>query len=181
MPKPRLSRESWITAALRALARGGVQAVAVDPLATELGVTRGSFYWHFKDRQALLEAALLWWEHEGTEAVIDQVSGVEDPRERMRALFRVALTEDPTEGLEPALVAHCDDPVVAPVLRRVTRRRVAYLAGAYEAAGYPAERARRQALAAYSAYVGWTALHRAAPDIVGDADDMEHLIEGLLP
>ncbi|WP_211337317.1 hypothetical protein [Lentzea atacamensis] len=48
-----------------------------------------------------------------------------EPRERLRTLFRIAITEDPTSGLEPALVADADDPVVAPILHRVTQRRVA--------------------------------------------------------
>ncbi|MGX7828349.1 TetR/AcrR family transcriptional regulator [Actinokineospora sp. 24-640] len=178
MPKPRLSRESWITAALQALAAGGVGAVAVDPLATRLGVTRGSFYWHFADRRALLEAALDWWEREGTTAVIEQVEAIADPRARLARLFRVAVTEDPTDGLEAALVAHADDPVVAPVLHRVTERRVAYLAGAYAAAG--AEDAEDRARVAYATYVGWMVLRRAVPPSTPDTA-VDYLIGALLP
>ncbi|MFD0204826.1 MULTISPECIES: TetR family transcriptional regulator [Saccharothrix] len=46
MTRGRVTREDWMMAALRALARGGVAAVAVDALAGELDITRGSFYWH---------------------------------------------------------------------------------------------------------------------------------------
>ncbi|MGW5054106.1 TetR/AcrR family transcriptional regulator [Actinokineospora sp. NPDC004072] len=178
MPKPRLSRESWITAALRALAAGGVAAVAVDPLASALGVTRGSFYWHFADRRALLEAALEWWEQEGTTALIEQVEPIADPRERLAELFRIAVTEDPTEGLEAALVAHADDPVVAPVLHRVTHRRIAYLAEAYAAAGTPNPQERARVV--YATYVGWVALRRAVPESTPDSA-VDHLIRVLLP
>jgi AcrR family transcriptional regulator len=182
--KPRLARADWITAALGALARGGVAAVAVDPIATALGVTRGSFYWHFENRGDLLRAALEYWEEKGTKAVIDQVGHIADPHERLRALFRIALTEDPTEGLEPALVAHANDPIVAPVLNRVTARRIDFLTEAYTDTGLPPERARMQALVTYSAYVGWTELRHATPEIahetVDDPAALTYLIETLV-
>src|SRR5260370_1248821 len=54
----RLTRDDWITAALRAIADGGLAAVGVEPLAARLGATKGSFYWHFENRDALLEAAI---------------------------------------------------------------------------------------------------------------------------
>jgi AcrR family transcriptional regulator len=59
MPQKRLTRQDWIDAALEALETGGVPAVAVEPLASRLGVTKGSFYWHFKDRNELLATARL--------------------------------------------------------------------------------------------------------------------------
>ena len=54
----RLSAEDWAQAALDLIAEQGVGAVAVEPLARRLGVTKGSFYWHFPSRDALLQAAL---------------------------------------------------------------------------------------------------------------------------
>ncbi|MBP8098362.1 MAG: helix-turn-helix transcriptional regulator, partial [Arenimonas sp.] len=56
--KPRLSAEDWARAALDVIAEQGLAAVAVEPLARRLGVTKGSFYWHFPSREALLVAAL---------------------------------------------------------------------------------------------------------------------------
>src|SRR5229473_524512 len=60
----RLGREDWLRAARLALLHGGPESVQVERLARELKVTKGSFYWHFKNRQALLEALLLEWEAE---------------------------------------------------------------------------------------------------------------------
>src|SRR5438128_10889157 len=54
----------WLKAARLALLHRGPDAVRVEPLARGLGVTKGSFYWHFKDRNALLEALLREWEEE---------------------------------------------------------------------------------------------------------------------
>ena len=56
--KRRLAREDWVDAALAAIAEGGVAAVAVEPIAARLGTTKGSFYWHFHDRDAGLSQPL---------------------------------------------------------------------------------------------------------------------------
>jgi len=60
----RLSADDWARAALELIAEQGVAAVAVEPLARRLGVTKGSFYWHFRSRDALLQAAIERWEQE---------------------------------------------------------------------------------------------------------------------
>ena len=69
-PTARVPREMWVRQGLRVLADGGPDAVRVEPLARALGVTRGSFYWHFADRRALLDAMLDAWERSTTEDVI---------------------------------------------------------------------------------------------------------------
>jgi AcrR family transcriptional regulator len=74
----RLTREGWIGAARKALVKGGVAAVKVDHLARQIGVTRGSFYWHFKDRNDLLRAVLEDWKQSNTDPfrrVMQQNSG----------------------------------------------------------------------------------------------------------
>ena len=67
--RTRLSREDWIEAALQALADGGPREVAVERLAARLGATKGSFYWHFADREELISEALATWEREATDAL----------------------------------------------------------------------------------------------------------------
>src|ERR1700761_5106017 len=69
----RTPRSSWTQESLRALAAGGPEAIRVEVLARALGVTKGGFYWHFDDRQALLEETLDGWERLGLDAVIDRV------------------------------------------------------------------------------------------------------------
>ncbi len=58
----RKSREDWIAAARKVLVKSGVDSVKVDRLATDLRATRSSFYWHFTDRDELLNALLHDWE-----------------------------------------------------------------------------------------------------------------------
>ena len=62
--RPQTDRETWVRAATQSLADSGVDGVKVETLARQLGLTKGSFYWHFKDRRALLDAVLEHW-HEG--------------------------------------------------------------------------------------------------------------------
>ncbi len=59
----RLDRDAWIRAAFAALAEHGADALRVEVLAKRCGVTKGSFYWHFKDRRDLIEALLESWKH----------------------------------------------------------------------------------------------------------------------
>ena len=82
----RLSADDWAQAALDLVAEDGVHAVAVEPLARRLGVTKGSFYWHFPSRDALLRAALERWEQVELDEVFAQLEAITDPRLRMRAV-----------------------------------------------------------------------------------------------
>jgi len=87
-PAATLDAEAWIEAALDALAEGGVDAVRVDPLAKRLGVTRGSFYWHFKDREALHQAMLRAWREHASYQVFNRVERTQLPvRARLERLL----------------------------------------------------------------------------------------------
>src|SRR5271170_185016 len=82
-----LAPGDWARAALAAIARGGIAAVAVESVAADLGATKGSFYWHFKNRDALIQAALDLWEQTRTESVIEDLQHEPDPAERLRKLL----------------------------------------------------------------------------------------------
>ncbi len=189
MPTKKVTREDWLRGAQRALAESGVSGVAVEPIAKQLGVTRGSFYWHFKDREALLVGALELWESEETIGFIEELAPIEDPLVRLQTLFREALSGDKIAGLEPAIVAHASDAVVRVVLERVTTRRLAYLTELFAELNLNPEAARHQAVATYAAYLGWIELRRAAPDIAPEtrrsgplvAPALDHLLEMLTP
>ncbi|MEU4422231.1 TetR/AcrR family transcriptional regulator [Actinoplanes sp. NPDC024001] len=165
----RLTVGDWTSAALDAMARGGLAAVAVEPLATHLGATKGSFYWHFANRDALIEAALQRWETDHTDAVIALVEEQADPLAKLRTLIETVMesTASPhADSIELAMLATADHPHVAPVLARVTERRVAYTAELFRALGLPAEEARYRGLLAVTAYLGHAQLARAAPQVV---------------
>lgn len=164
--RARLAPQDWTRAALRALADGGVTAVRIDALARDLGISRGSFYWHFTNRDALLKAALEYWEQRFTAQVIEELAGVDDPGERLERLVRGALTDEIVPGLQPAIMAHADHPVVRPVLRRVTAQRLDYLAAIHRELGLTPTAARRRAVLGYATYLGWLDLRRGPSDLV---------------
>ena len=84
----RLSKEDWLQAALEVLNQRGISAVKVLPLSKELGVTRGSFYWHFEDRDELLREMLQYWENELTDSVIKHARSLDaSPRERLAVIL----------------------------------------------------------------------------------------------
>jgi AcrR family transcriptional regulator len=169
----RLTADDWTAAALAAIGRGGLAAVAVEPLAASLGATKGSFYWHFANRDALIAAALQRWESEHTDAVIAMVEAQPGPLARLRTLIATVIestTIPDADSIEVAMLATADHPHVAPVLARVTARRVAYTAELFEGLGLDAEQARHRALLAVSAYLGHAQLAHATPHVVPGTD-----------
>ena len=181
---PRKSTADWIGAAFRAIAERGLAAVAVESLARELRVTKGSFYWHFKDRGALLKAALRRWEHGQTEAIITYLEPIRDPRERLTLLLKGTLQQR-KPALELAILRAADHPLVRPVLRRVSARRIGYLEQCYLKLGLPPEEARRRALLAYTAYVGFLHLTHEAPERLPSEAELSayrrHVVAALVP
>src|SRR5215469_2740591 len=121
----RLTRDDWITAALAAIADGGLAAVGVEPLAVRLGATKGSFYWHFENRDALLGAAIRRWEKETTTDVIAEITAAHDaPASQFRRLVVGVIERAERDRVGPALLASGAHPVVAPALERVTTVRL---------------------------------------------------------
>lgn len=151
-----LSPEDWTRAVLMAWGEGGYRAVAIEPLARRLGVTKGSFYWHFESRAALIEAALAFWEREGTEAVIWRLEQLDNPRTRLATLFEEAWDRLDYLRTEAAIgaTALTGEPIVAPIYERVQKRRLDYVTGLFQKLGFPRAEARRRAIAVYSAFLG---------------------------
>jgi AcrR family transcriptional regulator len=162
-----LSRADWSEAAFMAIARGGVDAVAVEPLATQLGTTKGSFYWHFKNREALLEAALDDWEARLTDAVIADLELEPDPGRRLKKLVGAAFDLGPIDAAaEVALLAHPEHPAVRRRVRRVMRRRITYIAEQLEKLGWEGGEALERAVLLYDLYVGSLQTRQVLPHLI---------------
>ncbi|MFI6101612.1 TetR/AcrR family transcriptional regulator [Lentzea sp. NPDC051213] len=162
----RRSRDDWTEIALRALAEGGLPAVAIEPLAARAGATKGSVYHHFSNREALLKATVERWEREHTEAVIELVEAEATPLDKLRTLFGTVLDRSRKGSVELALQQGAHDPVIAPVLHRVTERRLGYLRELFEELGFDAEHARKRALIAFSLYLGQVQMYATLPGLV---------------
>jgi AcrR family transcriptional regulator len=160
----RLTRDDWISAALGAIADGGLAAVGVEPLAASLGATKGSFYWHFENRDALLEAAIGRWEDETTTDVVAEIIAARDaPASQFRRLVASVIERAERDRVGPALLASATHPSVAPALERITAARLSLIATVLERLGFPPSQARRRALLAYSAYLGHGQLAHSTP------------------
>ena len=163
--RPQLSAEDWADAALTAIGEQGLSGVAVEPLAARLGATKGSFYWHFANRDALVAAALARWEETCTDWILETVGAERDPAARLRTLF-VAVTASDFAPIEVNLHAAADHPAIAAAVLRAVERRTAYMAGQLTELGFGPAEARRRALLAYATYLGHIQLLVRVPQAV---------------
>jgi len=172
----RLTADDWAKAALDVIATAGVDQVTIEGLGRDLGVTKGSFYWHFANRQALITAALDLWERRATIEVIEQLMKIVDPVARLRVLFEISLGDAVDGPLDAALVAAVNDPVVGVTVRSVTRRRIEFLEQLFTDMALSASEAGIRARIAYSAYVGHFLVSRALDDAV----DLDGFLNGYI-
>jgi AcrR family transcriptional regulator len=152
--KVRTPRGAWVHAALQALAVGGPEAVRVETLAVSLGVSKGGFYWHFADRQALLEEMLDTWEKTGTEDIIALVdSQPADPREKVQRLFDLSSSADFAVELAIRDWSRRDG-AVAERLHRVDNRRMGYLRSLFGQFCVNEDDVEARSMLAYSLLIG---------------------------
>lgn len=180
-----LSAADWEQGALKMIAELGLSAVAVEPLARRMGITKGSFYWHFANRDTLLEQALQRWEEHDMRNLATSLDTISDPRMRLESFFRRASRERLTHEVYSALCAAADHPHVEPVLERVAARRMEHIAKAFSELGFSDRAAEHRARLTYSAYLGFLQLQRQrqAPNLSSEDFEayVEHVIETLIP
>ncbi|HEY0632700.1 MAG TPA: helix-turn-helix domain-containing protein [Thermoleophilaceae bacterium] len=153
----RTPRGSWIDEGLRALAAGGPDAVRIELLARALGVTRGGFYWHFEDRQALLDEMLDTWERVGVDEVIDRIEadGDGDAKARLRRLFAIGASSGDVLRIELAIRDWARrDEAVAARLRRIDNRRMEYMRSLFSAFCPDADEVEARCMLAFSVWIG---------------------------
>lgn len=151
-----LTAKDWALAAAKRLASHGVDQVRVEPLASALGVSKGSFYWHFANRDALLTAVLELWESQGTEAIIAAVDAeAADAPSRMHALIRETFGQPEHDGIELAIRAWARrDDLARTTAERVDARRLDYVASLIAACGVSPGEARTRAEFMYRTLIG---------------------------
>jgi AcrR family transcriptional regulator len=159
MPGVGLQRSAYCTAALDLLAERGHRGLTIAALCRELGVTKGSFYHHFRDLSDFVDALLAYWASEHATRLITLSESVSDPEERFALLKGIAINLP--HGAEAAIRAWSwSDERVAAVQREVDHARLAHLARAGEDVGLSPERARRMAKISLSVLIGMQQLER---------------------
>ena len=151
----RLDASAWTQAAIEALGTRGIDGVRVELLAKQLAVTKGSFYWHFKDRDALHEAMLTHWRRRATLYLIERLDRVAgSPEDRFRQLLRV-----PMHGRRAASAAGIElairlwgqrDERAKAALEEVDALRLQYISGLLSQCGVAESEARPRSILAYS-------------------------------
>jgi len=180
-----LSAMDWEREALEMIAERGLAALAIEPLARRMGITKGSFYWHFPNREALLEQSLKLWEEHDSRNLNTALGAIAEPRDRLISFFRSVSHERLTHDVFSALCAAADHSQVVPVLERVARRRMQHIASAFEELGFESGQAAHRARLIYSVYLGFLQLQRQqqTPALSSQEFDayVEHVIASLIP
>ena len=149
----RLTAQDWIDFALKTLAREGFQALKADVLARKLGVSRGSFYWHFTGLGAFHARVIEHWRQTATEAIIADLERLDSPEQRLDTLLRRAFAHGAL--LEVRMRAWADENAeAARVLGDIDRRRKAYIEQMLVDAGIAPALAATRAQLAYWSYLG---------------------------
>ena len=133
----KLSRDQWLIQAMEVLARNGSGALSLNNLIDQFHVTKGSFYWHFKDRNDLLGSLLDFWVHSQTEAIFEKVEQFEGtPSERLLKLMEM-LTLGKEGRYEVAVRAWAGfDYMAAEVVQGIDKRRVEWLRSVFHEIGF---------------------------------------------
>lgn len=147
----RLERVDWVNAALQVLADRGIAGVRIESLARDLGVTKGSFYWHFKDRDALLAELLQVWRRRATLTVMERLeSRSADPVERLKGLLRFPFASPrAADGADIELAIRLwgrNDERARAVLAEIDELRIRFIASIFAELGF--DRAEAEARAA---------------------------------
>lgn len=156
MSKEKLSKDMWVAAGFKALAERGPSALQINLLARELGTTKGSFYWHFKDLADYKAAMLQLWRVKVAAEVIEEVSAQQTPKDRLDALFENARRPAPDDyggqKIEPAMRAWAlSDPDVSAALQKLDELRLSFLETLLKELGLDA---KPLAGVLYAAYIG---------------------------
>lgn len=150
---PQLKRDDWLQHGLQTLAESGVDSLTIDGLCRQLGVTKGSFYHHFKNHRAYLEAVLQYWEDEYTSRFIAYSQEGETVAEQLDRLND--LVSKSFGGYEVYIRAWAQtDTLAREFQERVDKRRVEYLYQLYQQWLQDDKQALAMAHLAYTALIG---------------------------
>ena len=162
-PRTQLDRGHWIEGAIEVLAREGVAGLRVEVLAKRCGVTKGSFYWHFKDRQDLLAAVLEHW-REGRIRDIEKITTVSPGHEREQLHFAIKVygTSRNRKGVSIELAVRDwarHDPQAAAIVEAVDLYRLECTRKLFVAAGMSDAEAKSRSLLLYACVFGLSLMH----------------------
>ena len=138
----RLSKEEWLARALEVLGKKGSGEMTIELLAQHLGVTKGSFYWHFRDRTDFFRQLIEYWDEHFTQTVIAAISDPgASPEERLLELMRLVLTKRLDRFEMPVRTWAQQNPALAPLVRSVDRKRISFVKSFFIEMGFDEDEA----------------------------------------
>ena len=138
----RLSKEEWLARALEVLGKRGAGELTIESLARCLGVTKGSFYWHFRDRTDFFRQLIKYWDERFTQTVIDEISDQGGPpEERLLGLMSLVLTKRLDRFEMPIRTWVQHNPALAPLVRSVDRHRIRFVGSLFLEMGFDEDEA----------------------------------------
>ena len=157
-----LSAKDWLDQGLKALASRGFTALKAEPLAKAMGVSRGSFYWHFADIAAFHAAILARWHEVAAEQIIANVEAAAKDENPLALLLRRVFGE--RLMLERAVRTWASvDPAARAAVQAIDRRRLNYVEGLLAQSGLSVEIARARAQILYWAFLGFALSDQPLP------------------
>jgi len=173
-PATQLSAQDWLEQGLKTLAASGFTALRAEPLAKLMGVSRGSFYWHFADVEAFHKALLELWRNVAVDQIVADIEEASSGTNPLPLLMSRAFSG--RQKLEIAIRSWAShSPLVRKALQAVDERRQLFIASWLEEAGFAPDQARARAQILYWAFVGYT-LSETAPSRSRRAAILEELI-----
>jgi AcrR family transcriptional regulator len=157
-----LSAEDWLDQGLRTLAEKGFTALKAEPLSKAMGVSRGSFYWHFADISAFHAALLQHWREIATEQIIATLESGSNKGERLRLLLQRVFSANLT--LENAVRTWATlNPAARSAVQAIDRRRLGYIESLLSERGLSSDVARARAQVLYWAFLGFVQSDKQVP------------------
>jgi len=132
-----LSRADWSEGALKLLRSESISGLTIERLARSMNIAKSGFYWHFKDRQELLDEVLLYWSNELTERHTQQLeASIPDPKQRLIATSELVLDRDLGRYEMAIRQWALQDPKVARVVRKTNKHRLDFVRRAFSELGF---------------------------------------------
>ncbi len=139
--RTKLSRSDWLASSMDALLLEGVEGIHVEPLARRLGVTKGSFYWHFKDRQELLNSVVEYWSTRMIDAVCAHDALIGSASERLHQVMEEITQQDRGRYEAAMRMWASSDEHVAKAVKRVDEARLTWTSDLFLEMGFTPEQA----------------------------------------
>ena len=133
----RLTRKDWVHGALEILQERGVDGVKIVVIAKRMGVTSGSFYWHFKGLRDLLDSLLEFWERELTDAIIVKAKTLGgSPEKRILDLMQQVIEHNAAVHDHAISVWARSDPAAQEIFDRTIQKRFDFARWMFKKAGF---------------------------------------------